>query len=157
MASKVNGSTSPEGQEAEEPELICSEEPAPWERYRPGIYELRCTSYKFERVKMYGNSWKLRLMFQFMDIEHKERIAKFFHMGREAKPIPRRKSEYFRAWVLANGGALPRKGTSMSPRKFVGHVFRCEVRDVTRTCDPDVNHSVDAIYSTVAKILEVCV
>lgn len=157
MASEAKDSPSLVQQELWEPELICDEEPAPWERHKPGIYDLRCTSYKYDRVRMYGNSWKLRLMFQFMDTEHPRRIAKFFHMGCDAKPKAGRKSEYFRALVVANGGVLPRRGKSMSPRKFVGHVFRCEVRDVTRTLDPGVNHSTDAIYSTVAKILELCV
>jgi hypothetical protein len=157
MASETKDSPGPMQQEPGEPELICAEEPAPWERYKPGSYDLRCTSYKYERVRMYGNSWKLRLMFQFMDMEHPRRIAKFFHMGCKAKPEAGRKSEYFRAWIVANGGVLPRKGTSFSPRKFVGRVFRCEVRDVTRTLDPSFNHSADAIYSTVAKILELCV
>ena len=108
------------------------------------------------RVRMFGNAWKLRLMFKFMDTENKQTIAKFFHMGCASQPKIGRKSEYFRAWVIANGGKLPRKGASMSARKFVAHVFRCEVRDVTRTLEPGMSHSEDAIYSTVAKILELC-
>jgi hypothetical protein len=148
----LNGSKAE--REATEPELICDEDPAPWKRYKPGEYELRCTSYEFVRVKMFGLQWKLRLMFRFMDMETRGRIAKFFHMGNGAKPKAGRKSEYFRAWVIANDGRLPRKGCPMSPRAFAGHVFRAEVRDVTRTMDPKINHSPEAVYSVVDKILE---
>jgi len=83
-----------------EPEIICAENPAPWPRYKPGEYDLRCTSYEFVRVRMYGGAWKLRLMFHFMDLENRGKVAKFFHMGNEAKPKAGRKSEYFRCWIL---------------------------------------------------------
>jgi hypothetical protein len=142
--------------EAMEPEIICADDPAPWPRYKPGMYDLRCTGYEFVRVRMYGNSWKLRLHFRFMDMEHTGRVCKFFHMGNESKPKAGRKSEYFRAWILANGGRLPRKGAALSPRKFTGHVFKCVIQDVRRTLDPGVNHGEEGIYSTVAKIVELC-
>jgi hypothetical protein len=106
---------------------------------------------------MFGNIWKLRLLFHFVDMENTGKIAKFFHFGAESKPKAGRKSEYFRAWVIANNGKLPRRGASMSPRKFTGHIFRVEVRDVIRTSDPKINHSPDAVYSIVGRILELCV
>ena len=142
--------------EATEPELICAENPAPWPRYKPGTYDLRCISHEFVRVKMFGKHWKLRLMFRFMDGETKGRIAKFFHMGDGDNPKAGRKSEYFRAWVTANDGRLPRKGAQMSPSRFVGSVFRCTVRDVTRTIDPKIKHAPEGVYSVVDKILELC-
>jgi hypothetical protein len=157
MASDAIPSPGSGPKEVTEPELICDDEPAPWKRHKPGTYDLRCLSYKYEQVRMYGNSWKLRLTFQFMHTEHRERIVKFFHMGTGPKPRASRNAEYFRAYVIANGGLLPRKREQWSPRKFVGRVFRCEVRDVTRTIDPNVNHSEGAIYSTVGKIMELCV
>jgi hypothetical protein len=83
-------------------------------------------------------------------------ICKFYHLGCGPAPKIGRKSAYFRAWVIANGGKLPRRGASMAARKFVGHVFSCEVRDVVRTLEPATQHPKEAIYSTVAKLLELC-
>lgn len=143
-----------EQRDVSEPELICDEDPAPWPRHKAGEYDLRCTSYEFVQVRMFGKHWKLRLMFRFMDMGKTGRIAKFFHMGDGPKPKAGRKSEYFRSWVIANNGRLPRKGAPMSPRAFMGHIFRCEVRDVTRTIDPKINHAPEAVYSVVSKILE---
>lgn len=139
----------------EEPDLVCGDDPAPWIHKPPGVYELRCTGYKFERVRMYGAAWKLRLTFRFMNTEKNEHVCGFYHLGREAKPKIGRKSRYFADWVIANGGTLPRRGASMSPRKFVGHVFKCTVRDVTNSVSGG-KHPKEGVYSTVSGILEMC-
>ena len=122
----------------------------------PGIYTLRCTAYKIERVKMYGGAWKLRLLFTSADphLQCRSELCKFFHLGTGEQPHIGRKSAYLHAWTLANNGQPPRKGASMSPRKFVGKIFRCQVGDVTRTADPKRSHAPAVIYSTVSAILD---
>jgi hypothetical protein len=139
--------------ESEEDFAPIAEEPAPYVRSASGEYLARCTSRKLERLRIYGGAWKLRLMFQIIDLDQNPTLAKFFHLGRGDRPNAGRKSNYWPAWIIANGGQMPRRGQTMSPRVFLDKNFLVRVADVQKRWD-HAKHVDGEIYSTVAEILE---
>ncbi|MGC2324180.1 MAG: hypothetical protein WA463_16225 [Terriglobales bacterium] len=134
---------------------VCADDPSPYKRIAKGEYLARCVGQHLERVRMYGNAWKLRLDFQVLDLDENPVLCKFFHLGAGERPQIGRKSQYFRAWMLAHNGQLPRRGHTMSARLFLNKLFRVRVSDVRRRWD-SFDHAPDAIYSTVSEILELC-
>ena len=75
----------------------------------------------------------------------------FLNLGNHAKPHAGRRSEYWRAWVIAND-APPRKRQTLSPRAFKGKLYEVRIDDVTRRFDGRDHHPA-AIYSTVKEII----
>ena len=130
-----------------------AEDPAPYARIAPGAYLARCLSQKLERVRMYGGAWKLRLVFQIIDLDQNPKLALFFHLGTGQKPHAGRKSKYWAAWITANAGQLPRRGQTMTPRLFVGKAFMVRVDCVQKRWDSG-KHSEGEVYSTIKDILE---
>jgi negative regulator of replication initiation len=58
----------------------------------------------------------------------------FLNLGTEAKPKAGRGSNYWRAWVIANG-EQPRKRQVLSGRVFVGKIFQVLIGDVEKRMD----------------------
>lgn len=145
---------------AEEIALV-ADDPAPYPRIAERDYDALCIGHKTERVRMYGGAWKLRLTFRIMELDPMVEVAKFFHLGLGPKLKIGRKSQYWAAWTLANGGKPPSRGKTMTPRIFQGKVFRVRVRDVRNRWDNNKQgvarlHADSEVYSTVTEIIERC-
>ena len=109
---------------------VCQEDPHP--RYRPN-------SPKETRVPASGRP----LMRPF---------CCFLNLGSKQKPYIGRRSEYRRAWIIANG-APPRKRQVCSKRVFVGKCFEVEIGDVETRFDQRP-HPEGEIYSRVKQIIK---
>jgi hypothetical protein len=144
----------------QEIELV-AEDPAPYPRIAERDYDAQCIGHKLERVRMYGGAWKLRLTFRIMEIDPVVEVAKWFHLGLGSKVKIGRKSQYWAAWTIANGGKPPGRGKTMTARIFEGSIFRIRVRDVRKRWDHNKQgaerlHTDSEIYSTVTEIIERC-
>jgi hypothetical protein len=132
------------------PELIecgpvCDEDPYP--RYPAGTYQAQCVSGSIYRDRQF-RAWKAALKFHLLpDVGP---VWGFLHMGRGERPSAGRRSDYWRAWVIANGGP-PRRRQTLSVRVFKGKIFEVRVGDVTQRYDQSA-HPEGAIYSTVKGI-----
>jgi hypothetical protein len=73
-----------------------------------------------------------------------------FYLGRGEKSKAGRRSNYWRAWVIANDGP-PRRRQMLSARVFKGKNSEVRIEDVTRRFDQS-EHPEGAIYSTVKHI-----
>jgi len=128
---------------------LCNTDPYP--RIAAGEYTLRCieaTSYldpQFRRQVC-------RLAFSSPLVHDGVVLYGFINLGDPAK-CPGRRSRYWKAWVKANCGTVPRRGQTMTPRVFNGCWFRVYVVDVDKDSD-GAKHGPSAIYSIVREILE---
>jgi hypothetical protein len=79
-------------------------------------------------------------------------VTLFLNLGKNM--VPKRGSDFFRAWTQANGEA-PKKGELMDPCVFLeGHVYEIEIVDAD--VDSDGNPKSDAeVYSKVKRIVSV--
>ena len=127
-------------------EPICDD--ASYPRYEPGIYDAECVGADIYRDPQF-RAWKCRLKFSILP--DGDPVYGFFHLGRRDSPHAGPRSEYRRAWAIANGN-LPRKRQVLSHRTFKRKIFQVEIADVTSRFDkrphPDV-----AVYSTVKQIV----
>jgi hypothetical protein len=106
---------------------------------------------QFRKWGLFQSGCAMALL-RFRLLEGEKEVYGFFNLGRGAKPKAGRRSRFFEAWTMANGGA-PRKRQTMTARVFRGKVFRVAIADVDRNCDGKPHHP-SAIYSTVKRILE---
>jgi hypothetical protein len=77
-------------------------------------------------------------------------IERFYNVLADRK-IPRG-SDYFREWILANGGVKPHRRERMHKKKFAGKLFRASVLTVTTN-----RRGIDvggAAYSKAARLVE---
>lgn len=123
-------------------------ETGPYPRYEPGRYDAECVSAQIYFDRQF-RSWKCALRFSILEDEAP--IFCFLHLGSKAKPTAGPRSEYRRAWIIANGGQ-PRKRQSLSPRIFTGKIFEVIVGDVAKRFDGR-EHPAQAIYSIVRQIV----
>lgn len=117
-------------------------------RLEPGTYEAQCVHATIYRDPHF-HAWKALLRFCLLPTG--EEVCKFFHMGTEVKPKAGPRSEYRRAWIIAND-AQPRRRQTMSARVFKDMIFEITVDYVTKRFDGTA-HVDAAIYSTVKRIL----
>ena len=98
--------------------------------------------------------WSLLVEFELLD-DSAAKVCAFYNFGNDKhRPKIGRRSNYFKAWTLANG-ELPRKGQVMSPDVFMeGQVFTIEVKDSTRNSSEEDKTAAE-IYSRVVEIVSV--
>lgn len=125
---------------------ICEENPYP--RLTPGTYQAQCVRGKIYKDPQF-HCWKAILWYK-LPFGGQE-VCGFFHLGNGDKPKAGPRSEYKRAWTIANGGP-PRKRQELSPRAFKDKVFDVEIGDVRKRFDGQ-EHPKCSVYSTVKKIL----
>ncbi len=126
---------------------ICDSDPYP--RYEPGEYEVRCTEAKYYRDPRFR---RLVCRLRCVLITDPEReVYGFLNLGTEAKPQAGRGSNYWKAWVIANGEA-PRKRQVLSVRAFVSKIFLVRIGDVEKRMD-GVEHSELEKYSVIQEII----
>jgi hypothetical protein len=125
---------------------VCEADPYP--RYSPGIYEAQCVAAQIYRDPQF-RAWKALLHFRMAQTG--QPVWGFFHLGRGEKSKAGRRSNYWRAWVIANGGP-PRRRQTLSARVFNRKIFEVRIEDVTKRFDQS-DHPEVAIYSTVKHII----
>lgn len=120
----------------------------PYPRYAPGIYDAECT-----RAATYFDnqfrSWKCVLRFSILP--NADPICAFLHLGCGNKPQAPPRSEYRRAWIIANG-AQTRKRQVLSRHVFVGKIYEIRVGDVQKRFDGR-QHPAASVYSVVKEIV----
>lgn len=140
-AAQANGRSNTTG-----PDPVC--EQAPYPRYEPGVYEAECIRAGTYRDRQFG-SWKCAL--QFSILPEGGCVLGFLHLGSKQEPTMPRRSEYRRAWIIANG-EQPRKRQILSKRVFLGKIFEVRIGDVKKRHDGR-EHPRAAIYSVVKEII----
>jgi len=121
----------------------------------PGVYIGYC-----RMADVYLDSqwkrWVCRTQWTVFDDSRLNKLAnltKFFNLGEGQKPrATSRRSHYRQAWIAANGGQSPTRGSRMEPTIFVHRFARIEVADVEK----DFNQmalSADQVYSVVRRVL----
>jgi hypothetical protein len=126
---------------------ICESDPYP--RYEPGEYEVRCVE-----AKIYLDPRFRRLVCRLrcvLMLDPERHVYWFLNLGNESKPKAGRGSNYWRAWVVANG-ALPKKRQVLSVRVFVGKIFLVRLGDVLKRMD-GAEHAEFEKYSVIQKII----
>lgn len=105
-----------------------------------------------EWIRAFGR-WSLLIEFELLDCG--ALVCVFYSLGEDRRGCKiGRKSNYFKAWTLANG-ELPRKGQAMSPNVFLeGQVFTVEVRDRSRN-SADEEKADAEIYSAITAVVDV--
>jgi hypothetical protein len=129
------------------PEPVC--EQAPYPRYGPGEYEAECVGTEIFYDRQF-HSWKCSLRFSLLGDGGP--VFCFLHLGSKQRPVVGARSEYRRAWIIANG-EQPRRRQVMSPRVFVGKIFGIRIADVQRRFDGR-EHPTSAIYSVVREVVK---
>jgi hypothetical protein len=132
----------------EENTLDPTHDDAMYPRYPEGVYEAECVKVVIYRDPQF-RAWKACLHFSFLGTG--EEVCGFYHLGSKSKPHAGRRSEYYRAWIIANGEP-PRKRQRLAVRVFRRKVFEVRVSDVTRRHDGRT-HPKAMVYSTVREIL----
>lgn len=119
----------------------------------PGEYVIRCIARKRPyRSKLLNNSWKLCLIFGFMD-GRDDTVVMFFHLGDGEKPELKKRSKYIPAWELAAGRKAGRTDR-LTARVFDGKIFKARIDYTKKTYDGGRQNSVSR-YSVVKELLEV--
>lgn len=117
-------------------------------RYPEGIYDAECVKAATYRDRQF-NAWKCCLYFRL--VPSGEPVCGYWHLGMGAEAYAGPRSEYRRAWIIANGDG-PRKRQRLSARNFTGKLFEVRLGDVTRD-SRGREHPAGAIYSTVKEII----
>jgi hypothetical protein len=123
-------------------------EDAPYPRLEPGKYDAECIEVRIYRDPQF-RSWKCRLKYSVLP--EGLVVYGFFHLGKGDGPHVGARSEYRRAWIIANG-EQPRKRQTVSGRVFTKKIFLVEIGDVTRRFDGR-DHPPGQVYSTVKQIV----
>jgi hypothetical protein len=122
-------------------------------RVTPGIYDAYSIRFQGpEWVRSYQR-WSLMIEFELLGEPERVRVCLFLNLGRDqAKPTIGRRSNYFAAWTLANGG-LPTRGQAMDPTVFLeSQIYRVEVSDSLKDSN-DQEKPQSAVYSKVTRIV----
>ena len=126
---------------------VCAENPDP---YVPeGEYLAFCRSAQKYRNPRFKRE-EIALQLTLCDCEYAgTKLTRYF----SAQTAGKKRSNYYREWVIANQGIAPVRGDRMSYKKFTGKLFRVRVSTVTTDAYqeklPPALH-----YSKVAAILE---
>lgn len=100
-------------------------------RVKPGTYTGFSRVARVYRDRPYGR-WTCLLLFDLVKPESGENIARnvpmWFALGQGERPNVTRRSKYWAAWILANGGP-PQRRERMSARVFRHRIARVEVCD----------------------------
>jgi hypothetical protein len=109
--------------------------------YSSGIYEVRCN-----KTVTYLDPGYHRVvtLLRCHLLGRDEPVVAFLNRGAGETAKMGRRSNYWKAWCLANGGP-PRKGQVMSKRIFEGKNFRVRIAEAGPLCDR---------YSKIVEILE---
>jgi len=142
----ADGQHREERNEGTGPDPVCGQ--APYPRYEPGTYEAECARAEIYRDRQFG-SWKCALVFSILP--DGAQVFCFLHLGSKKDPIVGARSEYRRAWIIANG-EQPRKRQTLSKRVFIGKIFEVRIADVQKRYDGR-EHPMAAIYSVVKEII----
>ena len=127
---------------------VCGHDPYP--HYEPGEYEVRVLkvrSYVDPRFRRKVCLLECELMYP-----KEGRVSGFANLGQKDAPMGFQ-SKYYRWWVIANGGEKPLRGTRMTPRIFVGKVFRARVGTVATRVTGEVKLEGE-LYSVIEDLLE---
>lgn len=126
---------------------VCDENPAP--RVPEGEYLAFCRSAQKYRNPRFKRE-EITLQLALCDCEYAgTKLTRYF----SAETAGKRRSNYYREWVIANQGFAPSRGDRMPYKKFTGKLFR--VRVATVTTDAYQEKLPPALhYSKVAAILE---
>jgi hypothetical protein len=113
-----------------------------------GRYDAECVEAKIYADPQF-HRWVCRLRFNL--VSGGREVCGFLNLGTGSKPSAGRRSQYWRAWVIASGD-LPRRRQVLSPRVFMNKLFEVSVETVKKAHD-GVEHPAQAIYSTVRRIV----
>lgn len=120
----------------------------PYPRYEPGVYEAECL-----RAEVYFDRafkrWNCLLKFALVPTG--EPVCGFLNLGSGQKPHAGPRSEYRRAWIIAQG-EQPKRRQVLSKRVFERKIFEVEIEDVKQSHDGS-EHPAKAIYSRVKRIV----
>ena len=119
----------------------------------PGEYEVVCTGAERRFYPFFGRHVVV-LSLRIFDGPYIGTILERFYNVRADGRIGRG-SHYWREWVIANQGVVPRRRERMAMRKFCGKLFRADV--VTVEMGRDGTALAHAEYSKVARLLELVV
>jgi hypothetical protein len=103
-------------------------------RIEPGEYHGYCRSAKVYRDRQFKR-WVCAVQFDVMDDSLLNVIARltwYLNLGSKEKPHAGRRTNYWSAWVKANGGA-PRRHDRLSPRVFEARYAVVKVEDTGKT------------------------
>ena len=119
----------------------------------PGIYPAFSQHAKIYRDPMFAR-WTCAVGFAITDDSLTNTIARlswFLNLGKGETPHAGRRSNFWRAFILANGGHLPGRADRMSPRIFEHRQCTVEVVAVGR--DFSGMTSGETIYSKVTRVI----
>jgi hypothetical protein len=104
---------------------------AEYPRIEPGRYLVRGQSFQGPQWIRTYQRWSIRVEFGL--VEEPGSVSVFFNLGNDPAEVHiGRKSNYFKAWTLANGG-LPTKGKPMTADVFLqGQFFLVSIADATK-------------------------
>jgi hypothetical protein len=114
-------------------------------RIEPGDYPAYCAWAKWYWDASY-NRWTCLLKFKVLSANHMDTLATvpmWFNGGAGERPRAGRRTLYFSAWIMANGGPPVRKDR-LSASVFVRRIARVRVADTTKGPAP---------YSVVREII----
>jgi hypothetical protein len=121
-------------------------------RIEPGEYVGRCRSARVYRGNFHR--WTCALQFDILSDSFLEVICPlslFLNLGKKERPHVGRCSNYWSAWIAANGGP-PKRNDRLAPRVFEGRYARVLVDDVTRD-HKRISLPPDSCYSIIRKVL----
>jgi hypothetical protein len=115
----------------------------------PGLYRAKAVGIIGpDYLAQYGR-YSLGVAFQLIDMSNIE-VFCFLNLGGDGKPC--RRSNFFKAWSLANGQP-PQKGQTMDPTVFLqGQIFEVKVGDNVLNSDGERKSEAE-VYSVVRKII----
>lgn len=126
---------------------------APRVHIAPGIYPACSQHAKIYRDPMFKR-WTCAVGFAITNDSLTETIARlswFLNLGKGEKPHAGRRSNFWRAFILANDGHLPTRDDRISPRIFEHRQCTVEVGDVDR--DFSGLTSSETSYSKVTRVI----
>jgi|ERR1019366_8374788 hypothetical protein len=127
----------------------------PRDRIAPGNYPAFSHRAKIYRDPMFKR-WSCAVAFSITDDSLTQTIARlawFLNLGRGETPHAGRRSKFWAAYCLANGGHPPtRADRSLSPRIFERRQCTVEVRDVDRDFS-GLTASGESSYSVVTRVI----
>lgn len=133
-----------------EPEIV-------WDyaaRLEPGTYRAYCRAAKIYRDGQFKR-WVCAVQFDILNENLNKKLGRltwFLNLGSDDKPHSTRRSNYWNAWVAANGGQ-PKRKDRLSPRVFTKRYARVKVSDTTKNFRQD-NISTEHAYSVIRDVLQ---
>ncbi len=126
-----------------------------YDRIPPGEYSAFCRSVSVYRDSAWRR-WLCASQWDIVDVSRTNTLAqltKFFNLGESKNPkATSRRSNYWRAWVDANGGRPPTRGQKMSPNIFLRRFARVTVIDVEKDFNGHALSGAE-VYSVISRIV----